>query len=107
MGKRQFKSQASSTRASTATGAGFGFGFTTKATRLSYLTEPSNLSAISDANVILSFKNLSKKDATTKSKALEDLRTFVQNQPNEQGGTEEAILEAWVECAVRILECFC
>ncbi|KAK6596634.1 RING zinc finger [Botrytis cinerea] len=102
MGKRQFKSQASSTRASTATGAGFGFGFTTKATRLSYLTEPSNLSAISDANVILSFKNLSKKDATTKSKALEDLRTFVQNQPNEQGGTEEAILEAWVDAYPRI-----
>ncbi|KAF7867460.1 uncharacterized protein EAF02_009651 [Botrytis sinoallii] len=102
MGKRQFKSQASSTRASTATGAGFGFGFTTKATRLSYLTEPSNLSSISDANVILSFKNLSKKDATTKSKALEDLRTFVQNQPNEQGGTEEAILEAWVDAYPRI-----
>ncbi|TGO36504.1 hypothetical protein BHYA_0123g00320 [Botrytis hyacinthi] len=102
MGKRQFKSQASSTRASTATGASFGFGFTTKATRLSYLTEPSDLSSISDANVILSFKNLSKKDATTKSKALEDLRAFVQDQPNEQGGTEEAILEAWVDVYPRI-----
>ncbi|KAI9651221.1 hypothetical protein NHQ30_001259 [Ciborinia camelliae] len=102
MGKRQFTSQASSTRAATASGAGFGFGFTTASTRLSYLTEPPNLSSIADANVIVSFKNLSKKDGTTKSKALEDLRTFIQNQPNEQGGVEEAILEAWVNVYPRV-----
>lgn len=95
MGKRQFTSQASSARAANAS-AGFGLGFSTTSTRLSYLTEPSNLSSISDANVVVSFKNLSKKDGTTKSKALEDLRTFIQTQPNEQGGAEEAILEAWV-----------
>ncbi|KAJ8061848.1 hypothetical protein OCU04_009640 [Sclerotinia nivalis] len=102
MGKRQFTSQASSTRAATATVPGSGFGFTTASTRLSYLAEPSNLSFISDANVVVSFKNLSKKDGTTKSKALEDLRTFVQNQPNEQGGIEEAVLEAWVNVYPRI-----
>ncbi|KAB8292386.1 hypothetical protein EYC80_008122 [Monilinia laxa] len=101
MGKRQFTSQASSARAATAT-AGFGFGFSTTSTRLSYLTEPSNLSSISDANVVVSFKNLSKKDGTTKSKALEDLRTFIQTQPNEQGGAEEAILEAWVNVYPRV-----
>lgn len=102
MGKRQFTSQASSTRAATITAPGSGFGFTTTSTRLSYLSEPSNLSLISDANVVVSFKNLSKKDGTTKSKGLEDLRTFVQNQPNEQGGIEEAILEAWVNVYPRI-----
>ncbi|QSZ33137.1 hypothetical protein DSL72_002723 [Monilinia vaccinii-corymbosi] len=102
MGKRQFTSQASTARAATVTGAGFGFGFSTTSTRLSYLTEPSNLSSISDANVVVSFKNLSKKDGTTKSKALEDLRTFIQAQPNEQGGAEEAILEAWVNVYPRV-----
>ncbi|KAG4026242.1 hypothetical protein MFRU_043g00460 [Monilinia fructicola] len=101
MGKRQFTSQASSARAANAS-AGFGLGFSTTSTRLSYLTEPSNLSSISDANVVVSFKNLSKKDGTTKSKALEDLRTFIQTQPNEQGGVEEAILEAWVNVYPRV-----
>jgi hypothetical protein len=95
MGKRQFTSQASSARA--ASGAGFGgFGFATASSTLSYLTEPPNLSSISDANVVVSFKNLYKKDGTTKSRALEDLRAYVQGQPHERGGTEEAILEAWV-----------
>lgn len=100
MGKRQFTSQASSARAANATGAGFGVGFATTSSRLSYLAEPSDLSSISDANVVVSFKNISKKDGTTKSKALEDLRSFIQTQPNEQGGAEEAILEAWVRCTL-------
>src|SRR6266536_151887 len=96
MTKRQFRSQASSSRA--ASGAGFGgFGFTSTGSTLSYLTEPPNLSSITDANVVVGFKNLSKKDGTTKSKALEDLRAYVQAHPFEQGGgTEEAVLEAWV-----------
>jgi hypothetical protein len=102
MSKRQFKSQASSSRA--ASGAVFGgFGFTSTGSTLSYLTEPPNLSSITDANVVVGFKNLSKKDATTKSKALEDLRVYVQAHPFEQGGgTEEAVLEAWVRHP-----CFC
>ena len=96
MSKRQFKSQASSTRASP--GAVFGsFGASSASSALSYLTGPPNLSSISDANVIVEFKNLSKKDGTTKAKALEDLRDYVQAHPYEQdGGTEEPILEAWV-----------
>jgi hypothetical protein len=96
MSKRQFKSQASSSRA--APGLGFGgFGSTSTGSTLSYLTEPPNLSSISDANVVVGFKNLSKKDGTTKSKALEDLRTYIQAHPFEEGGgPEEAILEAWV-----------
>jgi hypothetical protein len=96
MSKRQFRSQASSSRA--ASGIGFGgFGSASTGSTLSYLTEPPNLSSISDANVVVGFKNLSKKDGTTKSKALEDLRAYVQAHPFEQnGGTEEQILEAWV-----------
>jgi hypothetical protein len=77
---------------------GFG-GFSSQSTSsgLSYLVEPPDLSSISDANVVVSFKNLLKKDATTKTKALEELVAYVQAHPFEQeGGTEEAILEAWV-----------
>jgi hypothetical protein len=95
MSKRQFKSQASSSRA--VSGAGFGGFSTASGSTLSYLTEPPNLSSINDANVVVGFKNLSKKDGTTKAKALEDLRAYVQAHPFEQeGGTEEPILEAWV-----------
>ncbi|KAL5316607.1 hypothetical protein ACEPPN_015656 [Leptodophora sp. 'Broadleaf-Isolate-01'] len=102
MSKRQFKSQASSSRV--ASGAGFGgFGSTSSGSTLSYLTEPPNLSAISDANVVVAFKNLSKKDGTTKSKALEDLRAYVQAHPFElDGGVEDAVLEAWVKFYPRI-----
>lgn len=96
MSKRQFKSQASSSRAAPGTGFG-GFGFTSAAGSLSYLTPPPDLTNISDANVVVAFKNLLKKDSTTKAKALEDLRAYVQLHPFEQGGgVEEAILEAWV-----------
>lgn len=98
MSKKAFKSQASSSRvAPGATGFG-GFGLSsTASSTLSYLTEPPNLTSISDANVVVAFKNLSKKDATTKSKALDDLRTYVQAHPYEQnGGAEDSFLEAWV-----------
>ncbi|KAH8804720.1 hypothetical protein F5884DRAFT_796984 [Xylogone sp. PMI_703] len=97
MSKRQFKSQASSSRATTGTGFG-GFGFASAASSLSYLTAPPDLSTISDANVVVSFKNLLKKDSTTKAKALEDLKAYVQQHPYEKdGGVEEPILDAWVQ----------
>ena len=97
MSKRQFKAQASSSRAvSGASNGGFGsfgsFGSLGAGSSLSYLTEPPNLSSLSDANVVVNFKNLSKKDGTTKSKALEDLLGYVR----ESGGPEDAVLEAWV-----------
>jgi hypothetical protein len=95
MRERNFKSQASSSRAAPVAGFG-GFGSTSFASSLSYLVEPPNLNSLSDSNVVVAFKNLSKKDGTTKAKALEDLRTFVQAHPFEDGGVEEAILEAWV-----------
>ncbi len=62
--------------------------FSTSATRLTYLTEPPNLSGISDPNVVVSFKNVLKKDSTTKTKALEDLLAYVQALNPEGGGTE-------------------
>ena len=96
MSKSKFKSQASSSRA--VAGSGFGaFGTSAASSSLSYLSNPSDLSAISDPNVVVSFRNLSKKDGTTKAKALDDLRAYVQAHPFEaDGGVEEAILNAWV-----------
>jgi len=101
MSKRQFKPQASSSRAvSGAFGSGFGStafgstastGFGATSSLLSYIAEPPNLSSISDPNVVVAFKNLAKKDSTTKSKALEDLQAYVSSSE-----VEEAVLEAWV-----------
>ncbi len=78
MSKRQFKSQASSGRASGAFG-GFGtsgFG-STQSSVLSYVQEPPDYSNLVDSNLVVAFKNLSKKDGTTKAKALEDLQESV------------------------------
>lgn len=109
MSKKQFKSQASSSRAvsgasgapegsafgSTALGGLSSFG-TVPASTLSYFFEPPDLSAISEPNVVVAFKNLLKKDGTTKAKALEDLHAYLLSLRVERGGVEEAILEAWV-----------
>ncbi len=74
-----------------------GFSTASSGSSLSYLAEPPDFSSISDANVVVSLKNLQKKDATTKAKALEELVAYVQAHPHEQdGGTEEPILNAWV-----------
>lgn len=106
MSKRQFKSQASSSRVDPSAGFG-GFGTVFAGSTLSYLSEPPNISAITDANVVVAFKNLLKKDSTTKAKGLEDLRVFVQAHPYEQdGGVEQPILEAWVGLYVgRVCKC--
>ncbi|KAI1760988.1 hypothetical protein GGR53DRAFT_507201 [Hypoxylon sp. FL1150] len=105
MSRKPLKSRAASSK----TPAGFGassfgaFSTTSRGTDLSYLAEPPDLSSVSDANVVVSLKNLQKKDATTKAKALEELVTYVQAHPYEQnGGTEEAVLEAWVQLYPRI-----
>jgi E3 ubiquitin-protein ligase listerin len=96
MSKRQFKGQASSSRVDPGIGFG-GFGTVFAGSTLSYLSEPPNLSSITDANVVVAFKNLLKKDSTTKAKGLEDLRSYVQSHPYEHdGGVEEPVLEAWV-----------
>jgi hypothetical protein len=102
MSKRAFKAQASSERA--AAGAQFGstngprrlntFGRTTS---LSYLVEPPDLSSVSDGSVKVALKNLLKKDATTKSKALEDLQShFNTLELEETKALDEGVLDAWV-----------
>lgn len=78
-----------------------GFGgfssFSSSGSDLSYLTEPPDLSGISNAQVVVSLKNLLKKDSITKAKALEDLLAYARAHPFEKdGGPEESILEAWV-----------
>jgi hypothetical protein len=99
MNKRQSKSQASSSRAGNGASLrpAFGiFGSTSKRSTLSYLTPLPALSTIEDPSVVVFFKNLSKKDDTTKSKALEDLLHYVQGHPHEQGGTADPVLQTWV-----------
>jgi hypothetical protein len=99
MSKRAGKAQASSARAASTFSSAFGSSSTTafgaNTSQLSYVTEPPNLAAISDPNVVVYFRNLSKKDSTTKAKALEDLQAHLValKEP-----VEEGILEAWVRC---------
>lgn len=99
MSRKSGKARAASSKAVSSFGASpFGsFGSAASGISLSYLAEPPDFSSISDANVVVSLKNLQKKDATTKAKALEELLSFVQAHPYEQdGGVEEPVLEAWV-----------
>ena len=106
MSKKPFKSQASSSRAvSGAFGGdrtGFGSSINTPlfgavaSSPLSYVYEPPDLTELSDPNVGVAFKNLQKKDGTTKAKALEDLQTYVSSLNTDTGGVEEAVLTAWV-----------
>jgi len=108
MNSKQFKSQASSSRAvSGAFGAAarafgnspFGssqaFG-TVSASPLSYVYEPLDLAGIAEPNVVVALKNLQKKDGTTKTKALEDLQTYISSEAVARGGIEDPLLEAWV-----------
>jgi hypothetical protein len=96
---KKFKSQASSGRLPTSGFGGFGGSAfsSSQSSVLSYIQEAPDYSGISDANIVVAFKNLSKRDATTKSKALEDLLVYV-SAPD--ATIEEGLLEAWVSCGV-------
>lgn len=108
MSKKAFKPQASSSRAvngafgGSSNGAAFGNAFgssvfgAVSSTPLSYVYEPPDLSGFSEPSVGVAFKNIQKKDGTTKSKALEELQIYVSSLETGKGGLEEAILEAWV-----------
>jgi hypothetical protein len=93
MSKRAAKSASSARAASTFGSSAFGApaAFSAASSQLSYVSEPPDLSAISDPNVVVYFRNLSKRDSTTKAKALEDLQAHVAKEPAEEG-----LLEAWV-----------
>ncbi|EER26661.1 C3HC4 type (RING finger) zinc finger containing protein [Coccidioides posadasii C735 delta SOWgp] len=107
---KKFKSQASSSRAATgAFGSGaFGAFSQTSADKgavpssLSYIFEPPDLSLISQPHVVVAFKNLSKKDSITKSKALEDLLDFICGSETQGVRPEEGFLEAWAKLYPRI-----
>jgi E3 ubiquitin-protein ligase listerin len=103
---KKFKSQASSSRAATGGLGGFtntfgGFSsdsgsFTTAPSSLSYVAEPPDLTRISDANLVVAFKNLTKKDDTTKTRALEDIKETIVRLGNRSDDLEDGFLEAWV-----------
>lgn len=100
---KKYKSQASSARAASVTFGtpSFGFGsaqpsFQTSSSLLSYVTELPDLGGITDPNVVVSLRNLSKKDNTTKAKALEELQQFVLSQQTKGESIEDGVLEAWV-----------
>ncbi|KAI5206537.1 hypothetical protein AUEXF2481DRAFT_44158 [Aureobasidium subglaciale EXF-2481] len=95
--KKAFRPQASSARSFG--GSGFGGGFGVSSSPLSWIGEPPDLSNISDPNVGVAFKNLTKKDSTTKAKALEELLAYV-SAPGQQ--IEEPVLEAWVKLYPRL-----
>lgn len=85
--------------------SGFGAFATTSTSAggLSYLADPPDFSSLSDPNIVVSFKNLLKKDNFTRSKALADLVQYTQTRPHEQdGGVEDAVLETWVQLYPRI-----
>ncbi|RYP43139.1 hypothetical protein DL770_011819 [Monosporascus sp. CRB-9-2] len=104
MSRKPGKPRATSGKTFTSFGAsGFGGFSSSSGSNLSYLAEPPDYSSISDAHVVVSLKNLQKKDATTKAKALEELVTYAQAHPYEQdGGAEEPILDAWAQLYPRI-----
>jgi len=62
---------------------------------LSYASEGPDLSGVSDPSMVVLLKLLSKKDETTKSKALEDLQTKITGL----GCVEDIVLAAWVRNA--------
>ncbi|KAL9117617.1 MAG: hypothetical protein Q9187_005846 [Circinaria calcarea] len=63
---------------------------------LSYVYEPPDLSKIPEPNAVVAFKNVQKKDSTTKAKALEEIQAYVLNPNTGKGGLEDSIVEAWV-----------
>ncbi|KAF7717503.1 E3 ubiquitin-protein ligase listerin [Penicillium ucsense] len=100
---KKFKSQASSSRAAAGAFGSFG-GFSNafdsdgrEPSALTYITEPPDLSRISDQRVVIAYKNLLKKDETTRTKALDELKDFVGSVEARKGTLDDGFLEAWVK----------
>ncbi|EXJ57641.1 hypothetical protein A1O7_07990 [Cladophialophora yegresii CBS 114405] len=104
---KKFKSQASaaSARAASATlgsfspGPSFGapapVGFQTAPSPLSYIAEQPDLSTITNANLVVTLRNLGKKDSTTKAKALEEFQDYVGSLGSGEA-IEAGLLDAWI-----------
>ena len=106
MSKRTSRPQASSARAASSTSGAFGpstpaFGISSS--QLSYVSEPPDLSAISDPNVVVYLRNLSKRDSTTKTRALEDIQAYIVAL---QEPVEDSLVEAWVRCIHPCTRCW-
>ena len=102
MSRNKFKVQASSGRVADG-GPAFGLssqlhemglGSTAKTSCLSYVQEPIDFATISEPLVVVSLKNLQKKESVTKTKALEDLLSSIEANP--PWITEDSFLSAWV-----------
>ncbi|KAJ5937717.1 hypothetical protein N7454_004059 [Penicillium verhagenii] len=100
---KKFKSQASSSRAAAGAFGSFG-GFSgtvgndgRQPSALTYITEPPDLSRISEQRLVIAFKNLQKKDDITRTKALEELKEHVLAIREKKGTLDDGFLEAWVK----------
>ncbi|EXJ90200.1 hypothetical protein A1O1_03299 [Capronia coronata CBS 617.96] len=99
---KKFKSQASSARAASAAfgASSFGVGslsggFRSAVSSLSYITEQPDLSGVSNPNIVVALRNLTKKDSTTKAKALEELQEYISSVSSAEQ-IDPGLLEAWV-----------
>ncbi|KAL4909631.1 hypothetical protein BDW74DRAFT_186161 [Aspergillus multicolor] len=99
---KKFKSQASSSRAAAGTFGGFG-GFSStvsgesrELSSLTYVAEPPDLSQISDAQLAIAFKNFAKKDDTTRTKAIDDIKSYVSSVAANDATLDDGFLEAWI-----------
>ena len=99
---KKFKSQASSSRAAAGAFGSFG-GFSgtfgsggREPSSLTYITEPPDLSRISDQQLVIAFKNLLKKDDITRTKALEELKDHISLVEGRKGTLDDGFLDAWV-----------
>lgn len=106
---KKVKSQASSSRAAASTFGSFG-GFSStfssqgrEPSSLTYVTEPPDLSQISEPQLVIAFKNFLKKDEVTRSKSLDDMRDYVSGVEAHKGTLDDGFLEAWVRPHLRII----
>lgn len=99
---KKFKSQASSSRAAAGAFGSFG-GFSgtfgsdgREPSSLTYISEPPDLSRISEQRLVIAFKNLQKKDDITRTKALEELKEYISAIEGKKGTLDDGFLQAWV-----------
>ncbi|THD00457.1 hypothetical protein EYZ11_000021 [Aspergillus tanneri] len=101
---KKFKSQASSSRAAAGafgTFGGFSGSFSTEGkepSSLTFVSEPPDLSRISEAQIAIAFKNFLKKDEVTRTRSLDDLNDHVSGIESQNGTLDDGFLEAWAHC---------
>ncbi|KAL2170259.1 hypothetical protein VTG60DRAFT_5035 [Thermothelomyces hinnuleus] len=81
-------------------GGRFG-GFRSSSTSLSYLAPPPDFTGIPH-EVVVAYKNLTKKDSTTKEKALQDILVYVQTLGAEGRVPDEPVIDVYIELYPRL-----